>query len=1080
LRHPAIATLVDYGLLGTGQRFEAWSTRGRWTGSLNDAADSARAGARFLHAIGMTADPAGMLTLAGAGAPIVRPGLADAYPADPDAASAASIVVPGVRLLARASVAAIAEMLDVGNHAGPRAAALWGPAGSGLSCAVLTLARESRLCGLVPVDAAMLDSRVGPALAGRSLFVIARARGRESTRRLLHVVLRSPRAHVCLVAGRHEVPGLDGFDIGRIGADALVGAVSPLTPVNRRTAERAAHAARGMPGTFARALWRATRIVVQPRYPRGSRVAEQAAAYGGPAAGFVDNGDGRASARSAVWVPPDELAALRRRIEQAEALLTAGRHAPGLRLLRQGVAALARRQLWTGALEGATALAHHLLIRGRARDALRTLTEANEYASRDAEPAALNRAALLAGHAWIDLARLAEAECALRAALTHAGAAGDATSAARLTLALGRCLFWRGQFTEAASVIECRLPPAGSDPQDVDRFRQMARIAAAEGDAHRSLEALDEALRRVAGGTASAQADVEHTAAFVRLMLGDLDGVARAVESAIAAGRAARRPMRVLSAMLLQAEADRRRGVSLSAPRLRTLDRMIRTAPPLLRLRWELLKRMAAGRDAAGAASDLATAAGVPALTLLTPCHRSGGATSLDPIVREIVEIVHVCHDADEERVVLRQVCARIKQQLRAAAVAFLAEGGGRWDVLASEGARMDADIAARVMGANIVAAPCRIRERLEAAAPVQYGGRPIAALCARWTPGAGDELTRAAAVLSVAASAAAPIVHAALVRTMTPHVHAAPDLIGHTPAIADLRRAVERAAAAPFPVLIEGESGCGKELVARGIHRAGPRRDRRFCTMNCAALPDDLVESELFGHARGSFTGATVDRAGVFEEAHGGTLFLDEVGELSLRAQAKLLRVVQEGELRRIGENLPRRIDVRIVCATNRDLRQEAASGRFRVDLLYRLDVIRLSVPPLRERREDVAALLDHFWADATQRIGSRATLGAATRAVLGSYDWPGNVRELQNVLASLAVRSPKRGVVPAHALPPHIASAQRPDAWRLDAARRTFEEAFVRAALVRAGGQRSRAADELGLTRQGLNKLMSRLGID
>ncbi len=249
---------------------------------------------------------------------------------------------------------------------------------------------------------------------------------------------------------------------------------------------------------------------------------------------------------------------------------------------------------------------------------------------------------------------------------------------------------------------------------------------------------------------------------------------------------------------------------------------------------------------------------------------------------------------------------------------------------------------------------------------------------------------------------------------------------------------------------------------------------------MNCAALPDDLVEAELFGHARGAFTGAITERAGVFEEAHGGTLFLDEIGELSPRAQAKLLRVIQEGEIRRIGENVARRVDARIVAATNRDLRSEAAAGRFRVDLVYRLDVVRISVPPLRERREDIPALVDEFWADATARVGSRAALSVAARAALVRYDWPGNVRELQNVLAALAVRTPKRGVVPASALPPPLNDTESAEVWRLDTARRSFEERFVRAALVRAGGHRGRAAEELGLTRQGLTKLMARLGID
>ena len=274
-------------------------------------------------------------------------------------------------------------------------------------------------------------------------------------------------------------------------------------------------------------------------------------------------------------------------------------------------------------------------------------------------------------------------------------------------------------------------------------------------------------------------------------------------------------------------------------------------------------------------------------------------------------------------------------------------------------------------------------------------------------------------------------------------------------------------------------DGGSGKELVARAVHRGGPRRDRPFCTLNCAALPDDLVESELFGHARGAFTGAVAERVGVFEEAHLGTLLLDEVGELSPRAQAKLLRVIQEGELRRIGENVSRRIDVRIVAATNRDLRQEAAAGRFRLDLLYRLDVVRIVVPALRDRREDIPLLVEHFWREATGRFGSRATLSAAVVAALVRYGWPGNVRELQNVLAALVVRVGRRGVVPPEALPGPFGESPAGESCRLEHARRVFEERFVRAALVRTGGHRAQAAADLGLTRQGLTKLMNRLGI-
>jgi transcriptional regulator with PAS, ATPase and Fis domain len=299
---------------------------------------------------------------------------------------------------------------------------------------------------------------------------------------------------------------------------------------------------------------------------------------------------------------------------------------------------------------------------------------------------------------------------------------------------------------------------------------------------------------------------------------------------------------------------------------------------------------------------------------------------------------------------------------------------------------------------------------------------------------------------------------------------------------MADVRRQVGRAAAAPYPVLIFGESGTGKELIAKAIHAGSVRRVRRFCAVNCAALSDELFETELFGHARGSFTGAATDRPGLFEDADGGTLFLDEVGELSARAQAKLLRAIQEGEIRRVGENHPRRVDARIVSATNRPLGEEVKAGRFRHDLLYRLDVVRITVPPLRERPEDVAPLAREFWRDAMRRTGGRAELSPATLAALARYDWPGNVRELQNTLAALAVHAPPRGRVGPTYLPAAIAGNGRHlsgEALSLAEARRRFEARFVRATLARAGGRRSDAASALGLSRQGLAKLIARLGI-
>jgi transcriptional regulator with PAS, ATPase and Fis domain len=242
----------------------------------------------------------------------------------------------------------------------------------------------------------------------------------------------------------------------------------------------------------------------------------------------------------------------------------------------------------------------------------------------------------------------------------------------------------------------------------------------------------------------------------------------------------------------------------------------------------------------------------------------------------------------------------------------------------------------------------------------------------------------------------------------------------------------------------------------------------------------DELVEAELFGHVKGAFTGAAADRQGLFEEAAGGTLFLDEVAELGPRVQAKLLRALQEGEIRRLGETFVRRVDVRVVAATNQPLATAVAAGSFRADLWYRLDVVRITLPPLRERLEDLPLLVNHLWRALAQRTGSRAALSSHAVAALARYDWPGNIRELQNVLASMLVAAPRGGLIGPALLPLHVAraAALEPSATLADA-RRQFETRYVRAALARAGGRTSTAARDLGISRQGLAKLMGRLGI-
>ena len=297
-----------------------------------------------------------------------------------------------------------------------------------------------------------------------------------------------------------------------------------------------------------------------------------------------------------------------------------------------------------------------------------------------------------------------------------------------------------------------------------------------------------------------------------------------------------------------------------------------------------------------------------------------------------------------------------------------------------------------------------------------------------------------------------------------------------------ELRRAVARAAPTTFPVLIEGESGAGKELVARAVHRLSPRRDRRLAAINCAAMTDELIDAELFGHARGAFTGAIGARAGLFEDADRGTVFLDEVGELSPRAQAKLLRVLQEREVRRVGESQPRAVDVRIVAATNRSLSAAAAAGQYRADLRYRLAVVRIVVPPLRERVEDIPLLAQAFWHQLVPARPTRAWLSPGALAALCRRPWPGNVRQLQNVVAGLILAAPERGRVTAQQVEAVMAaedSAEAVGGVTLDQARRALDRQVVVGALARHAGCRAAAARELGVSRQGLSKLMARLAL-
>jgi two-component system, NtrC family, nitrogen regulation response regulator GlnG len=328
------------------------------------------------------------------------------------------------------------------------------------------------------------------------------------------------------------------------------------------------------------------------------------------------------------------------------------------------------------------------------------------------------------------------------------------------------------------------------------------------------------------------------------------------------------------------------------------------------------------------------------------------------------------------------------------------------------------------------------------------------------------------------------------------------PELLGRAPAMQQVFRAIGRLARSSVTVLITGESGTGKELVARALHEHSPRAGRPFIALNTAAIPVDLLESELFGHERGAFTGADALRRGRFEQADGGTLFLDEIGDMSPPLQTRLLRVLAEGEFYRVGGQTPIRVDVRVIAATNQNLQERVTRGLFRDDLYHRLNVIRIELPPLRARAEDIPGLLAHYMLVAAHELGVEPkALAPDALARLAAYDWPGNVRELVNLCRRLSVLAPGSEVHVAD-LPPELpgvpsAGARETDwavalaTWAerharegqtplLDAAQPHFERVLIRAALRRTQGHRQEAAKLLGWGRNTLTRKLRELGMN
>lgn len=308
--------------------------------------------------------------------------------------------------------------------------------------------------------------------------------------------------------------------------------------------------------------------------------------------------------------------------------------------------------------------------------------------------------------------------------------------------------------------------------------------------------------------------------------------------------------------------------------------------------------------------------------------------------------------------------------------------------------------------------------------------------------------------------------------------------ILGKSPAMQQVFYLMEKAIESPITVIILGETGTGKELVARSIHYNSPRKDKPFVVQNCGALPEGLLESELFGHKRGAFTGAVVDKKGLFEVAHGGTVFLDEVGDTPPALQVRLLRVLQEGEIRRLGEVRPFKVDVRVIAATHRDLKEEIKAGKFREDLFYRIHAFPIPLPTLSERTGDIPALIDHFLKKYSQRLGKNCRIGAEGLELLERYPFPGNVRELENEV----VRAMTLATEGEELRPKHFSDAVREKGAGYAPVREGsiqdqtghLEKAMIQQALRDCRGNRSKTALQLGLSRRGLLNKIKRYGLD
>jgi DNA-binding NtrC family response regulator/tetratricopeptide (TPR) repeat protein len=1035
LRHPLLVPLVDYGV-AHGRWFEAHTRVAPLRMTRSHARRTALHLGRFLRAAGVEM-PRSAIERS------VRP------VQDAERSSQRPI---GIHVMQRSSLDSIHAMLDAAGPPGVIRATICALPGAGLNTARAHLARAARLAGLLTLDRKLISLRgdrrerreIDAMCHNRHLCILDWLDGDRSTPAVLAAAaVDGARRHMWLHFCRNPLETRHVVTLERLTPAQLSGMVyfdAELGPTLDEV-RTAAAGSDGLPGRFIRALSGAN-----PSRP-AAWVHETAPAYVARPAPPIH-------VIAPVVVPDAGVSRLERVVAAAGALAARGRHARAERLLRRASEALAARHAALAAAKTACDLGELQLDRCRPEAALEWFDRARTWS---AETAVTVRSLAGSGRAMLDQGRLLEAEAALRTAVVAATGDRDGCNPRHL---LAETLVIRGDLDAAREVLG--LDRSGVSARELALASEIERRQGHLGVAGRlANSALTTAGSDDHVGTCEAHVASMHVQAVLR----NTGEVERHSRAARAAARASRSPFLALRAAAESYASLKSCGVAPSPTRH---ARLLTAAARLPVLRGAQIRAAVAGIDA----DVRRVASRTGALSLVDEGPRTSTAVDV------LETLLHITHEAADESAGLRAVAVHLLDKLQACSLTIRTAEPRRQVVAAGRPWPGDAAVAEYVLDAG--AGVFRDGLAPEAAEPVRAGGSTIGCIAARWVTGTNAAPIRVTEWLRLAAAATAPLLRTFGAMVPQPPGPHADDLLGPGPAAESVRDAIRRAAMAPYPVLIEGESGAGKELVARAIHTRSARRARRFCPINCAALTDDLVEAELFGHSRGAFTGALVERAGLFEEADQGTLFLDEVGELSQRAQAKLLRVLQEGEVRRVGENHSRKVDARIVAATNRSIQAEVEAGRFRADLRFRVDVIRIRIPPLRERPDEVPWLAMTLWADAARRVGTQATLAPDLVAALARYDWPGNVRELQNVIASLAVHAPRRGRVVPSLLPPHVAGLAGRSVTSFDEARIEFERRFVRAALARAGGRRTMAARQLGISRQGLAKMMKRLGIE